>query len=133
MSPIDEEVLLAAVELVGITGAKEFQIGWLHDDVPDEDAGWYAHAQFKGARITEEAVGPVEAAEGLARRLLTGARCKCGKLVALSDLGAIAFDNSTMADGTKWTVEEARRAGQCRWRREGPHWKRGCAGDTQSR
>lgn len=124
----DEDALFAAVDLVGRCGATGFEFGFLHDDVPVDQAGWYAHAQFKGARVTEENHrGPVEAAEALARRLLTGAKCvSCGGLVALSDAGAIAYREATMADGTIWTAQQARAAGLCRWKREGAVWKRGC-------
>jgi hypothetical protein len=131
---MDEDALAATVDLIARTGAKGFEIGYLHDDVPVDQAGWYAHAQYRGTRITEENhCGPIEAAEAIARRLLTGAMCNhCKKLVALSDHGATAF-NSTLLDGTRWTVEQARAAGQCRWRRVGPRWVRGCEGTTPPR
>lgn len=124
---LDDDALLAAVDLVGRTGATNFQVGYLHDGVPPEEAGWYAHAQYRGARITaEDHPGPVEAAEALARCLLNGAKCAhCGSLVALSDAGAMAYD-TRLVDGSEWTVEQARAAGQCRWRRIGARWERGC-------
>lgn len=109
------------------SGATGFQIGCLRNDVPAHLAGWYAHAQYRGARIiAENHPGPVEAAEALARKLLTGAKCKCGKLVALSDHGAFAYDEAGMADGSVWTAQAAAAAGQCRWRRNGPRWEGGC-------
>lgn len=124
---IDEDAIVAAVDLVGRTGAGEFEVGYLHDDAPVEEAGWYASAIFRGAKIIEEDHrSPTEAAEALARRLLTGARCRCGALVALSDHGAVAHEFALMADGSHWTAAEARRAGQCRWTRVGPRWVRGC-------
>ncbi len=123
----DKEALMAATELVGRTGAREFTLGYVHDDVPVDQAAWYAFASYRGARITEENhAGPVQAAEALARRLLTGAKCKCGKLVALSGDGAVAFRNPRMSDGSEFPVEEARRAGLCRWKREGEHWVSAC-------
>lgn len=128
---LDEDVLLACVELVGRTGARNFEIGWLND--PDEPAyeqhgpQWWAKAQLKAGRIIEENhPGPTEVCNALAVRILTGAKCKCGKLVALSSLGAVAYDDVTMADGSRWSAADAERAGQCRWRRVGKHWKRGC-------
>jgi hypothetical protein len=127
LTPEDDARLIAAVHLVGRTGAKEFEIGYLHEDVPPSEAAWYAHARYKGARITEENhASPVEAAEALARRLLTGARCKCGKLVALRDDGAFAFTRSRLSDGSEWSAGDAARAGQCRWRRDGRVWVSGC-------
>lgn len=124
---LDEDALSAAVDLVPRTGATGFRIGYLHDDVPVEQAGWYAYAQYRGARITvDDQPGPVEAAEALARRLLTGARCKCGKLVALNNAGAMAYEAPVMADGSRWTVQAAANAGQCRWTRVGARWVAGC-------
>lgn len=122
----DEDAIKACADLVGRTGATGFELGFLHDDVPIDQAGWYAHAQYEGARVTSsDHPGPVEAADALARRLLNGARCRCGRLVALSDLGATAYD-AHMADGSFWTTQQAAAAGQCRWRRLGPRWARGC-------
>lgn len=131
MITLDEDALFAAVDLVGRSGATQLEFGYLHDDVPVEEADWWAHARYRGARISEEHHrGPVEAAEALARRLLTGAKCKpCGRLVALSDTGAIAYENAAMVDGTRWTAEQAAAAGQCRWRRDGARWVRGCEAD----
>lgn len=131
MSDFDEDALIAAVDLVGRAGATQFQFGYLHDDVPIEDAGWYAHAQYRGARvIVENRADPVEAAEALARRLLTGGMCThCGGLITLSDAGALVHLGATMADGTVLTATRARGMAQCRWRRVGNRWERGC-GET---
>lgn len=124
---LDEDAVAAAADLVGRTGATGFEIGYLHDDVPVEQAGWYAHAQYRGGRITvQDQPGPTEAAEALARRLLTGAKCRCGRLVSLSDHGAVAYKSTTMADGTKWTAKQAEKAGLCRWTRRGRRWEMGC-------
>jgi hypothetical protein len=125
---MDDDAMLAAVDLVGRTGATAFQLGYLHENKPIEEAGWYAHAQYQGTRITEEDHrGPVEAAEALARRLLNGARCNgCGKLVALSGAGAFAYSDATLTDGTRWNAEDAAKASQCRWTRFGQKWKAAC-------
>lgn len=122
----EADAMKACVDLVGRTGATGFEIGFLHDGVPIDQAGWYAHAQYKGARITtQNHPGPIEAADALARRLLNGAKCRCGRLVALSDRGAMAHE-AHLADGSFWTAQQAAAAGQCRWRRFGPRWERGC-------
>lgn len=128
MSDINRDAVVAAADLVGRAGAREFEVGWLHDDVPSEEAAWYATATYRGARImTDDHRGPVEACEALARRILEGGRCAhCGGLVALSDSGAVAFEEAHLVDGTTWTAEQARAAGQCRWRRLGDRWVRGC-------
>lgn len=101
----DQDALIAGVELAGRAGAQDTTIGWLHDDVPFEEAGWFAHAQFRGARVTvQEHRGPVEAVEALARRLLAGATCRrCGKPISLSDGPDV-----------------------CRWTRMGKRWESGC-------
>lgn len=125
---MDDDALIACVDLVGRVGARGFEVGYLHDDVPSEQAGWYAHCKLRGTRITaEDHRGPVEACDALSRRLLTGAKCKhCGGLVTLSDTGGFAFQSATLVDGTVWNAEDAAKAGQCRWRRMGPKWDRGC-------
>ena len=125
MTNLDQDAVLAAADLVNRSGARSFQIGYLNDD--PADPAWYAHAQYKGVRIAaEHHPGPVEAAEALARRLLDGAKCRCGKLVALSDDGAMVYRDTKLLDGTTWTPTQAARAGQCRWTRQGKRWEPGC-------
>lgn len=103
----DEDALVAGVDLVGRTGATDFEVGYLHDDVPVAEAGWYAKAQYRGARLTaEDHPGPVEAVEALARRLLKGALCKCRRRVTLA---------GSQGDGSK-----------CRWTRVGRRWTSEC-------
>lgn len=132
--PDDLDAVKACVDLVGRSGGRGFQIGYLHDDVPAAEAGWWAHAQFQGARISvEKQPGPAAAASALAVEVLTGAKCQCGSLVQLFDGGATfrGTRNSaaTLADGTTWAAAEAEAAGQCRWVREGPRWVKGCERD----
>jgi hypothetical protein len=125
VNPAAEDAVIACVDLAGRAGALDIEIGCLDG----EPAGrWYARARYQGARITAEGhAGPAEAADALAERLLTGAKCKlCGGLVALSDDGALAYEHPVMADGSTWTAEEARQAGLCRWRRPEKRWVPGC-------
>jgi hypothetical protein len=128
MTDLDQDALDAAVDLIGRTGAKGFEIGYLHDDVPAAKADWYAQAQYQGARIiSENHPGPVEAAEGLARKVLTGAKCThCHGLIALSDTGATFYPGNHLPDGSVFTEKEARSRKQCRYRRVGPKWVRSC-------
>ena len=101
---MNDDVVVACADLVGRAGASGFEIGYLHDDVPIEEAGWYAYAQYRGARImVEDHRSPTGAALALAERLLRGAMCRCHRLVTLSDSG----------DG-------------CRWRLAGRRWEPGC-------
>ena len=98
---INDDVVMACAQLIGRSGASGFEIGYLHDDVPVEEAGWYAHAQFQGARITvQDHRSPTGAALALAERLLSGATCRCRRPVTLSD----------GQDG-------------CRWRLVGNRWE----------
>jgi hypothetical protein len=116
--------ITACVDLVGRTGARRFEIGYLNDDPPQ---AWYAHAQFRGARIqVENHDSCPAAATALAEKILTGAKCRCGRLVALRSGTAFAFPETPLADGTTWTAEQAAAAGQCRWRLVGERWEPSC-------
>ena len=124
-----DDAATAAIKLVGRTGARALEIGYQHDDVPVELAGWYASVLYPGTRVTtEDHRGPGAAVTALAERLLTGAECQhCRGLVALRPDGAMAHIGAVMADGTVMTEERARSAPQCRWRIEDDEWVRGCA------
>lgn len=105
----DQDAMDAAldlIDLIGRTGARSMKVGYLHDDVPPQQADWYAHAQYRGARVVSaHHRGPVEALEALARRLLGGGTCThCRRTIAL------AGDDAT----------------HCRWTRRGAKWVRGC-------
>lgn len=130
----DRDQVIACADLVGRAGARKFEIGYLHDDVPPEQAGWYAHAVYRGARITvEDQPGPAAAATALAERLLTGARCRCGRLVKLRVYGALAFHKTRLADGSQWTISDAAQAGQCQWRRHKDRWEPSCPAPQDQR
>ena len=122
-----DDAVVACADLVGRTGARSFECGYLHEGVPVAEAGWYASAMFKGARIAvEDKASPAEACDALAARLLSGAQCQhCKKLVTLNPAGAVARD-VTLVDGRRWTAAEQAKAGLCRWRRDGGRWERGC-------
>lgn len=101
---INDDVVVACVGLVGRAGASGFELGYVHDDVPIEDAGWHASAQYQGVRIVvQDHRSPSGAALALAERLLRGATCRCLKLVTLSD------------------GHEG-----CRWRLVGQSWEPSC-------
>lgn len=127
MSDADDAVL-ACADLVGRTGARGFECGYLHEGVPSAEAGWYATAVYRGAKITSENhSSPAEACDGLAVRLLAGAQCQhCKGLVSLTPGGAFAFRKATLTSGGRWDAEDAARAPQCRWKRTGKRWERGC-------
>ena len=101
---VNDDILTACAHLVDRAGGTEFELGYVHEDVPVEQAGWYAHAQWRGARITsDDHTSPTNAALGLAERILTGGTCRCGNPVTLTDS----------------------RPG-CRWRLLGDRWTPGC-------
>ena len=102
-SMLHGDAIVALADLVGRCGASGLELGWVHDDVPVEEAGWYAMASFKGARITEQDHrSPSGAALALAERLLARAQCRCGKTVTLVD------------------------PERCRWRLMGQRWEPSC-------
>lgn len=125
---LDKAVYRATANLIGRTGAKNLTFGYLHDDVPIEQADWWAKAQYAGTVLmVEHHTGPDAALTALAERVLTGGQCqRCGRLVALRDDGAIAFPEGTLLDGRRWTKEDAEAAGQCRWKIEDERWEAGC-------
>jgi hypothetical protein len=120
----DRDRVIACADLVGRAGARSFEIGFLDDKPPHR---WYAHAMYCGVRIqVENHDDPGSAAMELAEKLLTGAKCRCGRLVALRPDGAVAFRKTTLADGTEWNAKQAAKAGQCRWRLTGGRWEPSC-------
>lgn len=106
----DEDRLIAAVDAVGRAGAREFEVGYLDDDVPMHLARWWASATWNGTKVhVENHKGPDAAGDALARKLLNGGRCThCD--------GTIRLDTVTMRRGTR----------VCRWTRTGARWNRGC-------
>jgi hypothetical protein len=101
---MNSDVIVACADLVGRTGASDFEIGYVHDNVPVEEAGWYAHVKFRGVRImVDDHRSPSAAALALAEKILTGGACRCGQTVTLSD------DKPG-----------------CRWRLMGKRWEPGC-------
>lgn len=107
MNPIDlnGDAVVACADIVGRAGASAFEIGYLHDDVPAEDANWYATASYIGGRImTDGHRSPSLAAMALAERILRGGTCRCRHPVTLTD------------------------GPGCRWTLVGKRWQPGCDG-----
>jgi hypothetical protein len=98
------DIVVACADLAGRSGAVEFDLGYVHDDVPVEQAGWYATATFRGAKLlVQDQPSPEAAALALAHRLLRGATCRCHQAVTLNDTTP-----------------------GCRWRLVGQRWEPGC-------
>lgn len=104
----DEDEMVALAKLVERSGATEFEFGAMNLEAKTiAEAQWYASARFQGARImTGLHTFPSGAIGEMTARMLTGAMCKCGAPVTVSD-----------------------RQPGCRWRRMGPQWKTGCTAD----
>ncbi len=104
LSDDERDALLAGVDVIGRSGAKDFEFGFL-DDNP-ANPRWWAKAQYGGARLGVEGYrSPTAAIESLVRRVLTGGLCThCGRYVKVGGAGGKA----------------------CRWYRDGRTWRRGC-------
>ncbi|HEY2089869.1 MAG TPA: hypothetical protein VGH54_28095 [Mycobacterium sp.] len=125
MRKINHEELTADADLMARIGASGLEIGYTGGDLSEEK--WFAFVRYSGARImVDNQAGPMEAMEALAIRVLTGARCSCGKLVTLDGIGAVAFTQPRMADGTVFPIAEAIAGGQCHWKRTGRRWSSEC-------
>ncbi len=103
---IDQDAVIACADLVGRSGGRAFELGYLDEDVPMPKARWWAKVQYKGARLmVEDKTSPWEACDALAFKILDGGMCNgCKKDVALMDTDADV----------------------CRWRRNGDKWEMGC-------
>lgn len=105
---MNTDAVNACVDLVDRSGAASFELGFVRDGVPVEDAGWYATVTFRGARIiTDERRSPSEAATAMAERLLRGATCRCQRPITIT--GAPGADPDS-----------------CRWQLLGQRWEPGC-------
>jgi hypothetical protein len=116
MSPPEPTAAVVAVaDLVGRSGGRRFEIGYLDDDPDRPD--WWATVTYDGAKLTAERhATPSAAADALARLILEGGRCThCGHTVTLRRANAGRAPRRTNAPR------------QCRWRRIGDRWVRGCA------
>ncbi|MFD6097194.1 hypothetical protein ACFVWN_20395 [Nocardiopsis flavescens] len=116
----EQQEITACVDLVGRSGAKDFELGHLHD-APVPEAGWFATATYRGAKLIAEGhTGPVQAAQALARRVLVGALCVCCRhRVTLATPGAAAFGLTHSGSGGQQV---------CVWVRRGDRWVSGCRG-----
>lgn len=114
MTDFDQGPIIAIADLCQRSGAKRFEIGFLHDDVPAAEASWWASAGYKGSKlIIEDQESPQHACDGLACRLLDGGFCTyCGE--------------RTTTAPTRYGSYASPNAGPCVWRRDGERWVSGC-------
>jgi hypothetical protein len=105
LPPFDGDLLTAHIDVLGRMGCSGFEIGYVHDDVPVEQAGWYAHVNYQGMRqIEADHPGPLQAAEALARRLLDKGGCKCAARITLDPTDADVPDRCywQIVNGRRW-------------------------------
>jgi hypothetical protein len=58
----DQDALHASLDLVRRSGASTIEFGYLDEDVPVEEARWWASAEYRGIKISvEDHRGPIEA------------------------------------------------------------------------
>lgn len=73
LPPDHEERLLAAVDLIGRTGAHSFEVGYDDDHTPTT---WWATARYRGRVLfVDEEPDPLHAVDELLRRIVNGGRC----------------------------------------------------------
>lgn len=108
------DAIVAAAELIGRAGGKEFEVGFLDEDAPVHLARWWASATFNGAKVmVDEQPSGALACELLARQVLDGGLCThCRRVVRIRPEGHV----EDRYKGPK----------PCAWHRVGPTWKRGC-------
>lgn len=111
------ECVQAIADLVGRSGAREFEMGYVDAEVEGGPETWYCTAVYRGAKLfVDDQPTPAHAADGLAHVILDGGMCThCGEKTSTrgTPLGVyIKFGRSKKA--------------RCIWYRDGNVWKRGC-------
>jgi hypothetical protein len=121
LPPEHTDAILACAELCHRSGATQFEVGYLDDDVPTDQARWWAKAQYRGDRLhVDEQPSPAHACQALATRILGGGHCTtCGVTVTTTTELAAAD-----AQGLQPASQ------RCVWARHGPHWIAGCVDPT---
>jgi len=110
---IDDDRVLACADLVGRSGGRSFEVGYLNDATDlaylTDGPCWYAQAAYNGARVIAEGhATPADACDALAIKVLDGGQCThCGKTIA-------ACRTATDVPG------------YCAQWRDGLTWKRAC-------
>lgn len=110
----DEDRLLAAVDMIGRSAARQLEVGW--DDDTDPPGDWWAAARFRGTRVfVEHHATADDAVEALLFLLLEGAQCVlCGRHATVP--------GARYSDGRP----------ACEYRRVGAWWVRGCDGGHEA-
>lgn len=72
MNPADDPRLPAAVDLIGRTGAQQFQVRYCEEEAP---VVWMALARWHGVWEVGSAMGPLEAIFRLCDQVIDGGTC----------------------------------------------------------
>lgn len=131
--PLDEDRLVAAVEVIGRGAANGLELGWTNDDDDPLPGYWYATASWRGVKvIVEQQFGPAEAAEELALKVIAGGQCvHCGRMVTariVDDAVSLVYSVPGHPRLDPAALAEFGTGDLCLWRRAGRHWLRGCDG-----
>ncbi len=112
-----EAAMVACIDVVARSGATDVEFGHLEDDVPIEQARWWATATYRGKKLTiDEQRDPIDALMRLAERVCNNGTCTgCQRSVLLL----------TGQPGL-WIASKPR----CLWQLDitGKQWVRGCDG-----
>lgn len=107
----DTPYLEALVDLADRAGAKAFEIGYLNDNVPVDQAGWWASVEYQGAKLhVEDHESPEHACLALAIRLLAGGKCRCRHPVVVP--GERVKPGRRVC---RWTLTDEAELGSPRW------------------
>jgi len=130
-TPAHDEALIASVDMIGRTGARQLQFGFANDSAETvAEADWWASAYYRGARImVQHETDALAAVAGLVRKLLQGAYCKCGRVVTLYEHWATVGNKEVLHGRGFWSKQEQVNAGSCRWSRRGARWESSCDAD----
>lgn len=117
---LDTMAVLAVAELIGRTGAREYELG------TTGSTHWYASCKVMGQRVEAVADTPDAAAGALARKVVHGGKCvTCQRVITFDEAGIHAVDK-TLPDGTTWTAQQQADVGCCFWHRRGLHYVKSC-------
>lgn len=107
--------VLALTHLADRAGARDLEVGYLHDDVPIEEAAWWARVGYQGAHLTSENhASPGDAALGLATKIIEGSLCRCRRRAS-----------TILAEG----ASDGQGGEICRWTLIEDRWTPGCDAD----
>jgi hypothetical protein len=117
---IDDAKMLAGIQLLERTGAREFRIGYSHDD-DGEPTVWYAVASWRGGAEASGALDPVTAVLRLCEQVIDGGTCTHCQRPTI-------FDFDDPSDDAHLALAAA--LGCCyAWDPELATFRRGCEGD----